>query len=554
MKNLTAERLINLVRQNWGWPFVLRFILHFVLIYSVMSGVTYLLYARELKAAWEEIKRKDTSQVALQHDLLINEIQLAFSDILFVKELPALKHYLNSPEVLTKSDLEKVLKALGDNRLIYYSIRYIDERGNEVIRVDFNKVMSKVASSNTLKNVSDQPFFQETTKLQKNEVYISSLELETANGELLNPYQPTLRFASPVLDDLGIFRGMMVLNFKGTILLDTLTRYKVLHSDGGAAFLLNPESYYLYNQNQPNSAWGFQRPAWQDFRFDTNYPEEWALVNKSEDGQFFTKNGLFTFSTFWPTEATYFSFSKSGISSPQDQTNYKLVFFYPYTKYDQSVSRIITINYTLYMAILGAMAILFSFALTWGSLELARQQLELTHSALHDALTGLPNRNLFKDRLLQAMMIAKRTQSMVAMYFIDLDGFKEINDTYGHDAGDAMLKHVSANLLLIMREADTLARLGGDEFCSICIGFNKPEDVEILGKRMLTAIALPLNYEGNLMNVTGSIGIALQSNVTISGDDLIRSADDAMYHAKENGKNQYFIDDPLHRAQSPHPA
>ncbi len=553
MKFLNISNVLNILKRNLGRLFILRFFFHFLLIFGVMAGATYLLYRQELLSLWEDIKFQDKAQVELHHDILTNELQIALSDIRFIKEVPAVKNYLDHPQQNNTSDMEAVIQSLSNHRSLYNQVSFIDENGQEIVRVDSADGFSKVRPRSELQMGIDQEFFTETLKLHKNEVYISSFTLETENGEVVIPYQPTIRIATPVFDSLSKLRGVMVINYRGQIILDKLLAYQKVYPDGGAALLLNGDSYYLFNQQQPNNDWGFILPGSKDARFDLNFPSEWKQVNNADEGQFFSDLGLFTYTTFWPTEAEFTTFSKASTPLLHNQPVFKLVFFYPSTKFDQR-SQHITFNYNIYMVLFGAIATLFSLAFTWGSLELDRQKKALEYSALHDALTGLPNRNLFKDRLFQAMVIAKRTQCMVAMYFIDLDGFKEINDTYGHDAGDAMLKHVSANLTVNMREADTLARLGGDEFCAVCIGFNQPEDVEVLGKRMLDAISLPLIYAGVSMNVTGSIGIAIQSSHTITGDDLIKSADDAMYHAKENGKNQYFIDDPLHPGLSLHPA
>lgn len=156
-----------------------------------------------------------------------------------------------------------------------------------------------------------------------------------------------------------------------------------------------------------------------------------------------------------------------------------------------------------------------------------------------DALTALPNRILFGDRLRQAMNVSRRQTTSVAVAYIDLDGFKGVNDRLGHNAGDELLRVVSGRMKECIREADTLARIGGDEFVVLLLGVATPQDCEPLLDRLLAACREPVLVSGSVCNVTASIGIALQDHKELNPDALLRRADEAMYRAKEMGKNQY---------------
>jgi diguanylate cyclase (GGDEF)-like protein/PAS domain S-box-containing protein len=164
---------------------------------------------------------------------------------------------------------------------------------------------------------------------------------------------------------------------------------------------------------------------------------------------------------------------------------------------------------------------------------------KLEYTAHHDALTGLPNRLLFRDRLEQALAAARRTGESVALLFVDLDRFKLINDTLGHDAGDLLLQAVAQRLVGCLREEDTVARMGGDEFVVIQKGVCHPDDAALLATRMLTEINRPLSLAGHEIVVSLSIGISLYP---LDGGDtsaLLKNADAAMYRAKEKGRNCY---------------
>jgi diguanylate cyclase (GGDEF)-like protein/PAS domain S-box-containing protein len=156
-----------------------------------------------------------------------------------------------------------------------------------------------------------------------------------------------------------------------------------------------------------------------------------------------------------------------------------------------------------------------------------------------DTLTGLPNRRLFRDRLNQEVMNAHRRQSAIALLFIDLDGFKQVNDLFGHDAGDMLLLQAAQRIRQCVRDTDTVARLGGDEFTIIMSGLHHIDHVELVAQKVLDTLNLPFSIGGESAFVSGSIGIALYPDDADTPEELIRKADQAMYAAKSAGKNQF---------------
>lgn len=171
------------------------------------------------------------------------------------------------------------------------------------------------------------------------------------------------------------------------------------------------------------------------------------------------------------------------------------------------------------------------------SIKEAQDKLEYT--AHHDALTGLPNRVLFRDRLEQALAMSRRNGGGVAVLFVDLDRFKVINDTLGHEAGDLLLQEVARRLISCMREEDTVARMGGDEFVVIQKGVVQPEDAALLATRMLAEINRPFSLAGHEIMTSLSIGISLYPQDGEDVSALLKNADAAMYRAKEKGRNGY---------------
>jgi len=171
----------------------------------------------------------------------------------------------------------------------------------------------------------------------------------------------------------------------------------------------------------------------------------------------------------------------------------------------------------------------------------ARKQVEekIRYMAGHDNLTGLPNRTLFKDRLATAQNTAIRNKKKLAIMFIDLDGFKAVNDTLGHKAGDLLLQEVSRRLEAAVRQSDTAARVGGDEFIVLLNGVDCAGDAEIVAKKILAALGQPILLADKAANVGASIGISIFPDHGDNTEKLITYADDAMYGIKKSGKNAY---------------
>lgn len=178
--------------------------------------------------------------------------------------------------------------------------------------------------------------------------------------------------------------------------------------------------------------------------------------------------------------------------------------------------------------------------------EKKENELKLQHAAQHDYLTNLPNRTLLSDLMPQVLAGTKRHHTHAALLFIDLDGFKNINDTYGHGVGDLLLKEVALRIHTLIRDEDIVARLGGDEFAVLIADLDERDNITYLLSRLLKSISDPYFIHNNEMFVTASIGISFypQEN-EIDADTLLRQADQAMYDAKFHGKNQYHYFDEI---------
>jgi diguanylate cyclase (GGDEF)-like protein len=184
------------------------------------------------------------------------------------------------------------------------------------------------------------------------------------------------------------------------------------------------------------------------------------------------------------------------------------------------------------------------------AIERNRSEVRLAHLALHDSLTGLPNRALFLDRLGVALDRSRRTNAPVAVLFVDVDNFKDINDSLGHAAGDELLRALAERLQVMLRPMDTVARFGGDEFTLLFEDLESEREVLLIAERIITATSAPARLIAGETSVTVSIGITMVSDPSIAAEAVIRDADAAMYRAKERGRSRYelFDESSSHRA------
>ncbi|MDP2144739.1 MAG: diguanylate cyclase [Gallionella sp.] len=175
--------------------------------------------------------------------------------------------------------------------------------------------------------------------------------------------------------------------------------------------------------------------------------------------------------------------------------------------------------------------------------ELVEANKVLASLALHDALTGLPNRRLLMDRFSSAIAHAHRSRGLMAVIYLDLDGFKQVNDTLGHDAGDALLKMVAERMSASVRQEDTVARMGGDEFVILLWELSHAEGADKPASKVMHAVSQPYDIQGHSVNITISAGIGIYPTHGKEAKSLLKCADLALHEAKRKGKNGYCIAD-----------
>ena len=244
-------------------------------------------------------------------------------------------------------------------------------------------------------------------------------------------------------------------------------------------------------------------------------------------------------------EKEYLVFKSNPIMDYEQKEVGSIVFITDMDRYISTISSIRAISIGITLIIIIIIAILINKLIKTYTNKLSEQKDVLDYQAHYDYLTGLPNRTLFHDRLHQAIEKASREKSKFALLFIDLDRFKQINDSLGHKMGDNVLNIMAQRLQEIIRKEDTISRLGGDEFTVLLEDVKKIEDISKVAKKILTSIAKPIHIDSHTLYLSNSIGISIYPDDSTEANNLLKFADAAMYKAKEEGRNnfQYYSSD-----------
>lgn len=463
----------------------------------------------------------------------------------------------------------------------YFQLRLIaaDDHGAERVRVDRTKAGLLRVPDEDLQEKGHYPYVFEALRLPPGAVYVSRASINHEASQHVGHLRPSLQVATPVYSDKQTALGLIVIN------IDLEGLFKQLAGDLPESlklYLCNSEGDFLIHPD-PTKAFAFDRG--QRALVQDAFPDTRQLIGAPAPDM---APVLTIQAAAEPEHALVAAFVRQNLSGLHNEEAFVLGLAQPLREVladadelGRTSLRIVLAFSTLAIVLAALLAHRMSKPLhqllraihefgrgthqstlplpvqrqdEFGDLARAiddmqvqiraqfasieTKQQELDRLASHDPLTGLPNRRLFMDRLTQALARARRHHGKLALLFIDLDNFKEINDRLGHAAGDAVLNTLGQRMSALVREVDTVARLGGDEFIILLDGADNIEEITQIAQRMVEVLQHPVAYEAQLLRCGGSIGISCFPQDGTDTTTLIASADQAMYLAKQSGRYQ----------------
>jgi len=509
-------------------PILFYFSIYFTAITLVFTFLAYSHLTSKRNSTIFEHKFQAKSQLEYQAGLMRDHFNDIKSDILFLPRLNEMLKYKQLNKEEDRQLIEREFLEFTVSKKVYDQIRYINGEGQELCRINNNNGGFPTAvAKGDLQNKASRYYFTESAKIKRGEIYISPFDLNKENGRIEIPLKPMIRFGTPVMDNKGKIKGVVVLNYLGNFIIEDLKTAS--NNEPGSYSLMNLDGHWLFNNN-PDDEWGFMFEHKKNFTMRNRDPELWKKISSKTFHQEHTSSHLYTSTIVTPfKELRGNDLRRSWIllsAISNEEMGVELLQLYKTLK-----------NIILYFLIL---IVTVAYLLARATVQKKKYQNALTRAALYDGLTRLTNRKLFMDRLEQTLEASRRYDHKIGILFIDLDGFKAVNDKMGHKAGDELLRKVGVRLQNTVRKTDTVSRFGGDEFVILLPQIEDDENCNIIAEKVCATISKPFMLSNKEASIGASVGIVVcNSTVTCTPDSLIQKADGAMYDVKESGKGSF---------------
>ena len=501
-----------------------------------------------LMSAYKDNYQKVKGSILLKEKFSIEHLEADIQNKLYQPLLDAL--VLANQKNLTTLDNfstidQRSIEALSDDyknlqtiKPQYYQVRFIDKSGKEVIRRDYINGKSVAKTNAKLQDKSERYYFKQGIQLNYGDVYLTPLDLNIENGKIEVPYKPVIRAVTPVFSNEKI--GVLVINVEGDKLFEDAEQLN--KNMVGELLIVNSEGFFVFSDNK-EQLWGFMIQAHGQENLSYKQPSLWSDIVANKQGVFHTEEHIYVYQKFASQLDKYNRLLSGHISVGQRTVNW------PGWIVISKISKNI-INDELSKQ---RNFMIFFFILVGGGLTIGmilfRQankkrniaERKVKHLALYDSLTNLANRALFADRLKLHLREIERLNKNLGLMYLDLDKFKPVNDQFGHQVGDEVLKVVSSRIVSCVRKTDTVARLGGDEFAILLPNFGCKENLIELSERIIEEVSKKIIIGEQVCQLGISIGISYTDNAQEAGENLIHCADKAMYEGKASGRNCYHF-------------
>ncbi|HAI13490.1 MAG TPA: hypothetical protein DCM28_17415 [Phycisphaerales bacterium] len=499
-------------------------------------------YHSELNEFYNRADSSSMSEIELHETILHRELNEVASDIRFLADNPFMQQFLDNPQ----DDNLKLLESMWDRMICekqtYEQKRLLDKNGMEKIRVEYNNKIPLRIPDDELMDKSDRYYFHAAAELRRGYIYVSKLDLNIENGIPEVPFKPTIRFCIGVYNSQNIRTGSLVINYNTQSYIDLLR--EASDQERADFMLVNEDGYWLMHPKREYE-WGQYSQQNKDKNFAILYPQAWQKIQSQIKGKFTLNDQVYDFDTLDLQENYHFVSPRDSRLDSEIPINHstliKHIALLPTRVIAEYRTKIVKQCLIIFL-----IWVVLSLIPSWGIaayfVGYVTQRAELSHHAHYDTVTCLANRVLFNERFEHALQMSQRYKRICGLLYIDLDGFKAINDQYGHHIGDELLATVAGRMLQCVRQTDTVARMGGDEFAIILTEIENKDDAISISEKLDAQLGVPVQTTKGIVNIAASIGVSVYPEDGVEANRLIELADKYMYKNKRDNKMRLRLD------------
>ncbi len=511
------------------------FVKIFIAVFVAISGVLILLhlyiYHGKKKQALQELSNVEVHRATVMAQVLNNHFDFIFGDLNFLVnryQAASLSAPLTEPLL---PGIEQDFLLFSREKKMYDQIRFIDSQGRERLRINYNGGAPYAVPEKELQDVSLRYYFQDCLALEPGKIYVSPLDLNVERGDVELPFKPIIRIGKPLHDSQGQVSGILLLNYYGSLLLSHVGDELAYPYHGqllgaGQTMLVNTDGYWLVAPDKEDE-WGFMFAHRKGRSFAARYPREWSEMHERKSGHLLTTNGFFAFALIQPPAGSFAAHANSFG---------KIISFVSADRIERIIYRE-RATFFILVFLLVSLAAAVSLLVALIAVRRKRHEKELVRSAFTDPLTGLLNRRGFQERLELETGRVDRYGGRLFMILADIDCFKKINDTHGHDAGDFILKKLASTLSANLRSSDVVCRWGGEEFMVLVSGYTADDGEKVAEKLRRAVEDEVFSFNEPQLKVTMSFGVCAYRK-KMNMEELLKCSDEMLYTSKRNGRNQ----------------
>jgi len=509
----------------------------FVAISMVYLTISLVIQVKSNEIRKNQLIENETRLVDVEKTIVSYKINRLITEVLYIADSLTLNNNCSAKQ----TDIENQWIAFSDRKKIYDQIRYIDLKGNEIVRINYSPEGSYATKKEQLQNKKDRYYFTDTLKLKPNQIYISKIDLNVEHDKIEQPIKPMIRLSTPYYDNKGILQGVIILNYYADDMLQQVQ--KIASTSQGTIYMLNSSGYWVYNSADRSKEWTFMYEDKKDISFQKEQPQAWRYITNKGKSYDVNSNGIFTYTNLLMNNDLLNS--NSNVSLVLGDGDWYIVsHITPKMQNAVLISTNLLTNsiYIITHNILGfciifVLAIIFSILIILNKIK----KDEVKYYSEYDAMTGVYNRRAGLERIDKICRDAIKDRIKISVCFVDINGLKDVNDALGHEAGDELILSVIYGIKVCIRNTDLVARLGGDEFIILLKGMDEAEAEKIWSR--INAEYQKINDTQNRKYIiSASHGIEefeFVSNEYI--ETVINHADEKMYIEKRKIKQDLKV-------------